>query len=346
MNNIRKNHIHPQNVKFDDFGFPIQEVNDIHTRNHVPYRFQNLVIRLTQNEPKKLKKWNKILRHFNHYIRTQPKIIEQLLSYGVPHKLRLDVWYHFSGGMLYEMDRKYKKLLKKKINESDSQQIERDIYRQFTNNLIFQNIDGNQHRSCSSLRNILHAYVAYSPECGYNQAHSAVGAFFLIMGAEEERAFSLLARVSDIYLHQYYSKTMSQFKMDCRIFEELLKETYPKIYEHFEEIGVLPEYFLPEWFLCLFTRSLPWPTTLYILDQFFYHGIIILFRVAIILLDLSFSSKKYLPHSVEETVMQLNSLCCSKLLDKSLGRALINSKIDEELLLRLHKKIKESQSSQ
>ena len=39
-------------------------------------------------------------------------------------------------------------------------------------------------------------------------------------------------------------------------------------------------------------RSLPWPTVLRVWDMFFFEGVKVLFKVALALLDLSFSSPK------------------------------------------------------
>lgn len=52
----------------------------------------------------------------------------------------------------------------------------------------------------------------------------------------------------------------------------LLRRLLPRVYKHLQQVGVGPLLYLPEWFLCLFTRSLPFPTVLRIWDAFLSEG--------------------------------------------------------------------------
>jgi hypothetical protein len=52
----------------------------------------------------------------------------------------------------------------------------------------------------------------------------------------------------------------------------LLRRQLPRVYKHLQQVGVGPLLYLPEWFLCLFTRSLPFPTVLRIWDAFLSEG--------------------------------------------------------------------------
>lgn len=48
-----------------------------------------------------------------------------------------------------------------------------------------------------------------------------------------------------------------------------------------------PILYMTEWFLCVFTRTLPWPTLLRIWDMFLCEGIKIVFKVALVVLKFS-----------------------------------------------------------
>lgn len=50
---------------------------------------------------------------------------------------------------------------------------------------------------------------------------------------------------------------------------------------------VEPILYMTEWFLCVFTRTLPWPTLLRIWDMFLCEGIKIIFKVALVVLKYS-----------------------------------------------------------
>lgn len=52
----------------------------------------------------------------------------------------------------------------------------------------------------------------------------------------------------------------------------LLRRLLPRIHKHLQQVGVGPLLYLPEWFLCLFARSLPFPTVLRIWDAFLSEG--------------------------------------------------------------------------
>lgn len=52
----------------------------------------------------------------------------------------------------------------------------------------------------------------------------------------------------------------------------LVRRLLPRVYKHLQQVGVGPLLYLPEWFLCLFTRSLPFPTVLRIWDAFLSEG--------------------------------------------------------------------------
>lgn len=60
-------------------------------------------------------------------------------------------------------------------------------------------------------------------------------------------------------------------------------------------MDVRPAEFMIEWFMCLFTRTFPWPTCERIWDMFFCEGVKVLFRVALVLI------KECLPNEVLKT---------------------------------------------
>lgn len=61
-------------------------------------------------------------------------------------------------------------------------------------------------------------------------------------------------------------------QLDAEVFMALLRRLLPRVHKHLLQAGVGPLLYLPEWFLCLFTRSLPFPTVLRIWDAFLSEG--------------------------------------------------------------------------
>ena len=56
------------------------------------------------------------------------------------------------------------------------------------------------------------------------------------------------------------------------MFTALLRRLLPRVHKHLQQVGVGPLLYLPEWFLCLFARSLPFPTVLRVWDAFLSEG--------------------------------------------------------------------------
>lgn len=52
----------------------------------------------------------------------------------------------------------------------------------------------------------------------------------------------------------------------------LLRRLLPRVHKHLQQVGVGPLLYLPEWFLCLFARSLPFPIVLRVWDAFLSEG--------------------------------------------------------------------------
>jgi TBC1 domain family member 10 len=127
------------------------------------------------------------------------------------------------------------------------------------------------------------------PEIGYCQAQAPLAAF-LLMHMPAEQAFWCLVSVCHKYLNGYYSHGMQQLQLDGDILFGLLKKVAPQVYRHLVKIKyfilkhiihfltwqkrqkVEPVLYMTEWFLCAFTRTLPWSTVLRVWDMFLFEG--------------------------------------------------------------------------
>ena len=56
--------------------------------------------------------------------------------------------------------------------------------------------------------------------------------------------------------------------------------------------GVDPVLYMIEWFMCIYCRTLPWPTVLRVWDMFFCEGVKVLFKVALVLLKNTIYTKE------------------------------------------------------
>lgn len=131
------------------------------------------------------------------------------------------------------------------------------------------------------LRNVLEAYVTYRPDIGYVQGMSFLAAT-LLLNADTFDAFKILCNMLNRRCH------MAFFQMDLKriqgykeVFRTLFQELLPALFAHFEHCGVEPELFIFDWFITLYTRSLPLEIASRIWDVYFLQGEYFLFKTAI-----------------------------------------------------------------
>ena len=107
----------------------------------------------------------------------------------------------------------------------------------------------------------------------------------------------------------HFSPGMEAIQLDGDILFGLLKKVAPRIYRHLKSQGIEPILYMTEWFLCIFSRTLPWPSVLRIWDMFLCEGVKVLFRVALVLIKESLPRKvrKKCP-SMYETLDVLKNL--------------------------------------
>lgn len=64
----------------------------------------------------------------------------------------------------------------------------------------------------------------------------------------------------------------------------LLKKVCPPVYRHLKKVNAEPMFYCTEWFLCAFTRTLPWDSLLRIWDIFLCEGVKVLFKTSLVIL--------------------------------------------------------------
>lgn len=163
-------------------------------------------------------------------------------------------------------------------------QIRRDIDRQFPFHELFHQKGGHGQES---LYTLLKAYTIRHPDKGYCQGQAPLAAVLLIFMPEVD-AFWTFNEICERYLEAYYDDGLERVQIDGEILYALLKTIYPVIYKFLRKHQVDPILIVLEWFMCIFTRTLPWPAVLRVLDMFFCEGKVVLFRVAIVLLHRMF----------------------------------------------------------
>ncbi|KAG8433454.1 hypothetical protein GDO86_017653 [Hymenochirus boettgeri] len=253
-------------------------------------------------------KWLDMFSHWDKWLSRRFQKVKLRCRKGIPSSLRARAWQLLSGS---------EELLKKNMGKFEEMErqpgdpkwldvIEKDLHRQFPFHEMFAARGGHGQQD---LYRILKAYTVYRPEEGYCQAQAPVAAV-LLMHMPAEQAFWCLVQICDKYLPGYYSAGLEAIQLDGEIYFALLRKVCPMAYRHLKKFKIDPILYMTEWFMCIFSRTLPWASVLRVWDMFFCEGIKIVFRVGLVLLKHTLGSVEKLRscQGMYETMEKLRSL--------------------------------------
>jgi len=228
--------------------------------------------------------WGQALEWVEHWPNTpQKEYIESIIvRFGIPNEYRGVFWQRMSQSdhMKQRNVGLYQKLL-----ASDSlyrKNIEADVHRSFPNATIKNAVDTPE--KLASLYNVLHAYSVLDKLVSYCQGMNYMVAV-LLMFMEEEDAFWVLVNMMYHYgLSGLYRDDTPVLADYMEFFHQCAKQRYPRIINHFDEQGFVPNMYVTEWFTTLYVYRLPLYTVVRIWDFFFTYGQESLFKVGLALL--------------------------------------------------------------
>ncbi|XP_027433592.1 carabin isoform X2 [Zalophus californianus] len=208
-------------------------------------------------------KWVEMTSHWEKTMSRRYKKVKMQCRKGIPSALRARCWPLLCGAHVCQMNSPttYQELAKAPGDPQWMETISRDLHRQFPLHEMFVSPQGHGQQG---LLQVLKAYTLHRPEQGYCQAQGPVAAVLLMHLPPEEAV-----------------------QLDAEVFMALLRRLLPRVHKHLQQVGVGPLLYLPEWFLCLFARSLPFPTVLRVWDAFLSEGVKVLFRVGLTLVRLA-----------------------------------------------------------
>ncbi|KAG4109995.1 hypothetical protein ERO13_D13G021600v2 [Gossypium hirsutum] len=284
--------------------------------------------------------------------------LKVLVRGGVPMALRGEIWQAFVGVRRRRVENYYQNLLanetnsgdntNQKSNQSDGKgsatrsacgpekwkgQIEKDLPRTFPGHPALDD-DGR-----NALRRLLTAYARHNPSVGYCQAMNFFAAFLLLL-MPEENAFWTLKGIIDEYFDGYFSEEMIESQVDQLVFEELVRERFPKLVSHLDHLGVQVAWVTGPWFLSIFMNMLPWESVLRVWDVFLFEGNrVMLFRTALALIEF-YGPELLTTKDAGDAVTLLQSLASSTF-DSSqlvLSACMGYENVNEQVLLELREK--------
>ncbi|XP_076010237.1 TBC1 domain family member 10A-like [Genypterus blacodes] len=237
-------------------------------------------------------KWLDMLSHWDKWMIKRFNKVRLRCQKGIPPALRGRAWLYLSGGKVK------KEQNQGKFQELDNQAgdpkwvdvIEKDLHRQFPFHEMFVSRGGHGQQD---LFRVLKAYTLYRPEEGYCQAQAPIAAV-LLMHMPAEDAFWGLVQICEKYLPGYYSPGLEAIQLDGEILFALLRRISPLAFRHLEKHKIDPILYMTEWFMCAFSRTLPWASVLRVWDMILCDGVKIIFRVGLVLLKCMLGTREKL----------------------------------------------------
>ena len=153
-------------------------------------------------------------------------------------------------------------------NESINDEIIKDLHRQFPDHFMFS---GTNNKGQQDLFTVLKNFSIIKPEIAYCQGEAPI-ASVLLMHLPVEDAFFALVQLCDHYLSGYFTPGLETIQMHGKMLTSLLKRHNNYVYKVLKKQRIDSTMYMTEWFMCVFARTLPWPTVLRVWDMFFCEG--------------------------------------------------------------------------
>ncbi|CAH8343656.1 unnamed protein product [Eruca vesicaria subsp. sativa] len=310
-------------VKFQDlYGFTVEgNVDDVNVLNEVREKVRNQGRVWWALEASKGANWYlqpDVLVGDGLALKTSLKIsaltnaitLKRLVRKGIPPVLRPKVWFSLSGAAKKKstVPESYYSDLTKAVEgmvTPATRQIDHDLPRTFPGHPWLDTPEGH-----AALRRVLVGYSFRDSDVGYCQGLNYVAALLLLVMKTEEDAFWMLAvLLENVLVRDCYTTNLSGCHVEQRVFKDLLAQKCPRIATHLDDMGFDVSLVATEWFLCLFSKSLPSETTLRVWDVLFYEGAKVLFHAALAIFKVLTSLPQVFFSSSRLSLMVMDVVC-------------------------------------
>lgn len=144
-----------------------------------------------------------------------------------------------------------------------------------------------QNRSLrAKVRAVVVAFLGARPGVSYVQGMSYL-ALVLLRHMDPADAFGCLCNLLDCdYFHAYLDMNAEQIRFVFHVFDTMFQLNLPRLHKHFTDMGLVPDCYLVEWCMTLFSKNLTMETASRVWDGYLVHGEMFVFRVAVAILML------------------------------------------------------------
>eukprot|EP00347_Sterkiella_histriomuscorum_P014769 403359599 len=228
----------------------------------------------SSNSQEDLKRENVRVQKWMDMLQTDPKM-KQYKTY----KRRPDKYLDGKDKSQY-----YQSLIAQQGDRYNIKTIFKDVTRTFTDHTFFKDRFG---KGQKTLFCVLKALSLHDPEIGYMQGMGYMAGMFLTQLDEEDAFACMIALHYGPTNHREYFKTkMPGLARAYYIHLTLMKKFMPKLFQHLLDNSITPQLYSTQWFMTIFSSSLPHECILRIWDIYLVEGRKIQYRVALALLKL------------------------------------------------------------
>ena len=236
-----------------------------------------------------------------------------------------------SSSLSISTKKKYSQYIKKTLDKEKSiNLIDLDIERTFPSMGVFKK----DSQLGENLREILRIFVVARPDIGYVQGLSYIAATLLLQMDKFQSLVCFMNIILSPNILPFYRLDEQNIKKRLDLFNDIFKINLPELFDHFQENEILPEHYLLEWFMTLYTRNIYFDLALRIWDIYMIEGIVALYKTAIVIFCLH--EKEYLQMEFSDIMNHLKNLENNKYNEDNFIESMKNVKFDDKIISKIH----------
>ena len=197
------------------------------------------------------KEFNNLLlcsKQFN--IKLKKKIYSYILKQkNLDNKIRLKIWQNILGVSKIKEKYDYKVILCNAHHPKIKSQIKLDMSRTVSEN------DENKEENKNKVINILYAVSEVNGDIEYCQGMNYIGQFLYEVFGEEEAFYLFVGILDNTEYSLIIGKDLKKLNVFFYVFKRLISLFEPELSSYLNSCGVDVNFFLPPWFITLFTGS-------------------------------------------------------------------------------------------
>ena len=185
-----------------------------------------------------------------------------------------------------------------------------------------------------NLREILRIFVVARPDIGYVQGLSYIAATLLLQMDKFQAFVCFMNIILSPNILPFYLLDEKNIKKRLDLFNDIFKINLPELFEYFKENEIMPEHYLLEWIMTLYTRNVFIDLSFRIWDIYMIEGIICLYKTAIVIF--SIHQKDYLHMDFSDILNHLKNLETNKYNEDKFIEAMNKVKFNDKIMNQIY----------